>query len=317
MALEPRLRLGAVAARRQQPALEQPAAHARHAGVEQREHGGRLFAAQRLHQLEVAPRGGRQLDQVAVALDRQALHVRERAALRVLGVAQQGGGRGVRVGERLGVPGGQAVAAHLLAELALAQAAVELPGGADRQRERGWRARGLQALLEGGRDLGAVQQLAGRDARDPGFERIGRAFGQAQLGAGHAEPGQAAEIARARVHREQQRFALVAQQFGVGQRAGRDHPHHLALDRALARAHFAHLLADGDRFAQLDEARQVGVDRVEGHAAHQHRLAGRLAALGERDVEQARGLFGIGPEQLVEVAHPVEQQGVRVVGLEA
>jgi hypothetical protein len=97
--LEPRLRLGAVAARRQQPALQQPAAHARHAGVEQREHGGRLFAAQRLHQLEVAPRGGRQLDQVAVALDRQALHVRERAALRVLGVAQQGRGRGMRVGE--------------------------------------------------------------------------------------------------------------------------------------------------------------------------------------------------------------------------
>jgi DNA polymerase III epsilon subunit-like protein len=314
---EPGLRLAAVAPGRQQPALQQAAAHARHAGVEQREHRGRVFAAQRLHQLEVAPRGGRQLDQVAIALDRQPLHVRERAALRVLGVAQQRGGRGMRVGERLGVPGGQAVAAHLLAELALAQAAVELPGGTDRQRERRGRARGLQALLESGRDLGAVEQLARRDARDPGFERIGRALGQPQLGARHAEPRQPAEIARARVHREQQRFALVAEQFGVGQRAGRDHPHHLALDRPLARADLAHLLADGHRFAQLDEPREVGVDRMEGHAAHHHRLAGRLAALGERDVEQARGLFGVGPEQLVEVAHPVEQQGVRVVRFEA
>ncbi|MDT4826313.1 hypothetical protein FQZ97_596220 [compost metagenome] len=315
--VEPALRFAAVAARREQPALEQAAAHARHAGVEQREHRGRVFAAQRLHQLQVAARGGRQLDQVAVAFHRQPLHVRQRAALRVLGITQQRGGSGVRVAQRFGVPGREAVAAHLLAELALAQAGIELPGRTQRQRERHGRARGLQALLEGGRDLGAVQQLARRDARDPGFERIGRALGQPQLGARHAEPGEAAEIARARMHGEQQRIALVVEQFRIGQRAGRDHPHHLALDRPLAGADLAHLLADGDRFAELDEPREVGVDRVEGHAAHQHRLPGRLAALGERDVEQTRGLFGVGPEQFVEIAHPVEQQGVRMVGFEA
>jgi hypothetical protein len=56
---------------------------------------------------------------------------------------------------------------------------------------------------------------------------------------------------------------------------------------------------------------------MEGHAAHHHRLPGRLAALGERDVEQPRGLLGVGVEQLVEVSHPVEQEGVGVVGLEA
>ena len=56
---------------------------------------------------------------------------------------------------------------------------------------------------------------------------------------------------------------------------------------------------------------------MEGHAAHHDRLARRLAALGQRDVEQARGLFGVGIEEFVEVAHPVEEQGVRMVGLEA
>ena len=47
-----------------------------------------------------------------------------------------------------------------------------------------------------------------------------------------------------------------------------------------------------------------------------NRLAGRLAALRERDVEQARGFFGVLPEHLVEVAHAVEQQRVGVPGLE-
>ena len=43
--------LGAVALWREQPVFELAAAHARHAGVEQREQGGRVFAAQGLGQL--------------------------------------------------------------------------------------------------------------------------------------------------------------------------------------------------------------------------------------------------------------------------
>jgi hypothetical protein len=41
-------------------------------------------------------------------------------------------------------------------------------------------------------------------------------------------------LARALVHGQQEGLGLVVEQLGVGQRAGRDHPHHLALDRALA-----------------------------------------------------------------------------------
>ena len=47
----------------------------------------------------------------------------------------------------------------------------------------------------------------------------------------------------ARMHREQQRFALVVEQFRIGQRAGRDHPHHLALDRPFGCGDVADLLA--------------------------------------------------------------------------
>ena len=41
-----------------------------------------------------------------------------------------------------------------------------------------------------------------------------------------------------------------------------------------------------------------------------------LAALGERDIERRRGLDGIVEEQLVEVTHPVEDQMVRMHGLD-
>ncbi len=86
--------------------------------------------------------------------------------------------------------------------------AVELPGGAHREREGRAVARGLQALLEAGRDLGAVEQLARRDARDPGFQRRRPAHSaRLQLGAcvtlSQARPQR---VARACVHRQQQRL---------------------------------------------------------------------------------------------------------------
>jgi hypothetical protein len=55
---------------------------------------------------------------------------------------------------------------------------------------------------------------------------------------------------------------------------------------------------------------------VVGNAGHRDRLAGRLAARGQRDVEQARRLLGILVEQLVEIPHAEKQQlvGVRRLG---
>ena len=133
---QPLLRLGALAPRLQQPALEHAAAHAGHAGVQQRKQRGRVLAAQRLHQFQVAPRGHRQVDQHVVALHLQALHVRQRAALGVLGVAQQRRRGGVRVHQFFRAPGGQGGAIELLQQLAQAQPGVELPFGPLGERER-------------------------------------------------------------------------------------------------------------------------------------------------------------------------------------
>nr|WP_231137483.1 hypothetical protein [Ralstonia pseudosolanacearum] len=105
---------------------------------------------------------------------------------------------------------------------------------------------------------------------------------------------------------------LVGQQRRVGQRAGRDHAHDLALDRSLGGGRVADLLADGDRFAQLDQLGQVLLDCVERHAGHADRLAVGGAARGQRDVEQTCGLFGVFEEQFVEVAHPIEDKRMRM-----
>jgi len=47
---------------------------------------------------------------------------------------------------------------------------------------------------------------------------------------------------------------------------------------------------------------------VEGHAGHRDRLARRFAPCGQRDVQQAGGFLRVVEEQLVEIAHAVEQQ---------
>jgi hypothetical protein len=66
---------------------------------------GAVLAAQGLHQFQVAARGRRQFDALAVAHHLQLLHVRQRAALRVFGVGEQGGRGGVRVRQVFGAPG--------------------------------------------------------------------------------------------------------------------------------------------------------------------------------------------------------------------
>ncbi len=52
------------------------------------------------------------------------------------------------------------------------------------------------------------------------------------------------------------------------------------------------------------------------HARHRDRLTGGVATGGEGDVEQRRGAPRVLEEQLVEVPHAVEQQYIRVLGLE-
>ena len=85
---------------------------------------------------------------------------------------------------------------------------------------------------------------------------------------------------------------------------------------AVRDTHFADLLANGDRFAHLNQFGQVVFDRMYGHAGHDHGLAGRLTALCQRNAEQPCGFDGIVVKKLVKIPHAVKQQGVRVLRLD-
>ena len=120
----------------------------------------------------------------------------------------------------------------------------------------------------------------------------------------------------ARGKRGDQRVAARIEQAVLGHRARRDDTHHGPLHRPFALADFTDLLADRDRQALAHEAREVGVEGGDRHARHDHRLAARLAARRQRDVQQFRGAAGIVIEQFVEVAHAVEHEDRRVFTLD-
>ena len=64
--------------------------------------------------------------------------------------------------------------------------------------------------------------------------------------------------------------------------------------------------------AERDQALQIVVGALDRHAAHADLLAFVLAALGQHDAERPAGDLGVREEQLVEIAHAIEQQAIRV-----
>ena len=107
------------------------------------------------------------------------------------------------------------------------------------------------------------------------------------------------------------------QQRVLGQRARRDQPDDAAADDRFrptlpGLGRVLDLLADGDAIALGDQFLEILVGGVDGHAAHRNVVALMLAALGESDAKRPRGDLGVGEEHLVEIAHPVEQQAIRI-----
>ncbi len=107
--------------------------------------------------------------------------------------------------------------------------------------------------------------------------------------------------------------AGVFEEVLVDERARRDHASDGAIDDALRVLGILDLVGDRDAEALLDEPAQVLLGGVMGHARHRH--AG--GALGEGDAESLVAADGVLAEELVEVAHPEEEQAARVRLLEA
>ena len=160
------------------------------------------------------------------------------------------------------------------------------------------------------------QQLArmnpGKRRRDRGeVQRLGM-----EAAGGNVEPGE-----RQRLSRPRQRGQIVVrarvEQRVLGQGAGGDQADHIARDHRFRAALLGFggvfgLFADRDTEALADQARQIGLGGMHRHAAHRNVLTRVMAALGQGDVQRRRRRDRVVEEQFVEIAHPVEQQTVRI-----
>ncbi len=293
---------GGVALRLREPLAQQTAAGRGDRAVEQRVQRRTLVAVQRRDDLQVAPRGRVERDVGVLRDDVERAHVRERGLLRGRRVAEQRAGgrhreRHVARAKAVEVP-----RAEVARQRARGRGRVELPGRQPLHRNA--RRRGQRVVVR-------QQQLG--DVEPPEQRRGlgGRRLGQREASGSEVEP-RGADTLALRELRDEQAVARGVEQVGIGQRAGRHDPRHAALDGALARRGIAELLDDHGRLAALHESREVGLDRVVRHAGHRDRRAGRLAARRQRDVEHPRRALGIVVEQLVEIAHPVEHELVRM-----
>jgi hypothetical protein len=92
---------------------------------------------------------------------------------------------------------------------------------------------------------------------------------------------------------------------------------HAAFNGPLAFRRVTDLFTDRDRDTLFHESRQIGVNCMIGNPAHWNGLVGEHAPRGQRDVEQVCSPLGIVEEQLVKVAHAIEQQFIRMCCLDA
>ena len=262
-----RARGGGIAQRMVEPVAQAPAAHAGGAAVELAEQRRAVVAAQGLADLQVAARRGVERDEVRLGLEPQGRDVREARALRLLRIGEQGGAGGEHARRVLDAEGLQRRGAELLAQQRRASLRIEVPVGDGAT--RGIAERQALGLLSPrvGQCVGQ-QHFRRRDARELGGQPRERRLQRAQFAARQHQPGDADRAGPAvDIDRGERGIGLVRQQAGVGDRAGRDDAHHLALDRSLARRRVADLLADRDRLAELDELRQVLLDRTAGTPA--------------------------------------------------
>ncbi|MNF60176.1 hypothetical protein D3C84_417870 [compost metagenome] len=304
-----RFQYGAVTQRAVQPAAQQAAAHGGLAAVDHRLQGIVAAAGEIDVQLQVAAAGGIEDHGVVDAFMAQAAQVGQGSTLGLLGVTQQAAGGTDGQGQGFAAKALEVLYAELLAQALLRRIAVEVPR----------RAAAHAPAFLGGQALGPVvrdQQLGRVQAFQFGKESLPALdLLHAEAAAGDVQHRQA-EQALVAQHGGQEVVASLVEQCFIADGAGRDDAHHLALHRALAGGRIADLLADHHRLTQLDQLGEVTLHRVEGNAGHGNGLARRLTARGQGDVEQLGSLLGILVEDLVEVAHAIEHQLVRVLVLQ-
>ena len=220
-----------------QPAPQQAPAHRRDGAVEHAQQRVAGIAVNTRIQFQVAAGGGIHRDRLAGGFHRDRGQVRQPLLLGLLDIAKQGtGGSG---GARLVIDAEAAQIMQLEEVQQLTAAAVGIEQPRCTPAHAGALAQELRPVLFVGH-----QQLGRLQAGQFGFQRVvGFNFIDQEAATGQVGPGQAVTLLAARERHQQGVAALVQQRF-VGDRAGGDDAHHLALDQALGQRRVADLLAD-------------------------------------------------------------------------
>ena len=300
---------------------QQPGAGGGDGAVDRIEQRSAPLAGQRARQFEVGAGGGVDRHRRAGGFARRRRQRRTFADLRAIDIGDGGSRRG-RFQPR---HRGEAIHGRdreIVAQPPLGGGAVEDIAG--KRRHRGQFA---QQRAEIGIAIQRVgnDHFIGVDARQRCGEFRGRAFRHHELGRRNIDPGKADAVAAARStgarNRQQVIVGARIQQGVFGQRARRHQPHHAPRHHALVAARaggcrILRLLAHGDAVAGIDQAVQIVLGSLHRHAAHRDIHALMLAALGQDDAERLGGDLGVLEEQLVEIAHPVEQEQPGMAGLD-
>ena len=159
-------------------------------------------------------------------------------------------------------------------------------------------------------------EFARVDTQDVGEKALLRGLADVEGARRDVDPGEGI-LRFAGLAHAPQRHEIVGvgrrEQPVLGDGARRDETHDIALDHRFGAAlpglrRILDLLADGDPVTESDQLLEIVVGGVDRDTAHRNVLALVLAALGQRDAERPAGDFGVVKEQLVEIAHAVEEQ---------
>ena len=117
------------------------------------------------------------------------------------------------------------------------------------------------------------------------------------------------------MHRPKEVVFAVVEHVAVDGHARRHQFGDAALHQFLGEFRILKLLADSHTLAGAHESWQIGVKSVVGKSRQLDVLTRTVGTLGERDAQDFRRGDGIGRKRFIEVAHAIEQNGIRMLFL--
>ena len=303
---------GRFAPRMPQHVFQQAAAHGRHGIVQHMTQGPLALAAvEALEDLQIAFRHVVHQHVTAQVQRLEGHQMLGAAFLGLLQIDQQRAAGPHEAGLVLQAQGCQFLHGLGFQQTAFGLAGVETGHGATQQAHAFQQAFGRQFLVI------RHQQLARGQLLDP-LPKLGQTLHlhAGPLARGDVRPDEGPVVSLP--ESGSQIIVAAGVQVGVFQYgAGRHHAGHGPLHEPLGGLGVFGLVADGHMEALVDELGDVGLCGMPGHTAHGHGVFRVPAAAGQGDLQFPGRGDGIVEEKLVKVAHPVEQQRIRVVGLDA